>query len=315
MNNNKKFTFEEVKKDFENKNYTLLETEYINSISKMKYICNIHEEYGEQFTNYTCITKSKNTCYKCKALAIKERQHKNKEYREKECKPICDILDLIYVDSKTINGYCFIGFICKKHKEKGIQYTPKYNLKKAKVGCKYCTNKMVTIEDLKNHKGLATNVEVIGEYIKSNIPIECRCKICGNQWKDTPNHLQSGRTCSCVYYSIGERRIADILSKFNIKFIPQYNFVDCVYKNKLFFDFYLPEYNICIEYNGVQHYESVEYFGGEEKFNIQQERDDIKREYCKENNIKLIEIPYWEFKNIKNIIKNNVLKSLETAGC
>jgi hypothetical protein len=60
----------------------------------------------------------------------------------------------------------------------------------------------------------------------------------------------------------------------------------------LSFDFYLPNERICIEYNGQQHYKSCDIFGGEEGFEKQQIRDNIKRQYCKDNGIKLIEIPY-----------------------
>lgn len=64
------------------------------------------------------------------------------------------------------------------------------------------------------------------------------------------------------------------------------------------FDFYLPDYNCCIECNGEQHYIPIDYFGGEDTFKRQQENDDIKQKFCSENNIKLIVIPYTDFKYI-----------------
>ena len=57
----------------------------------------------------------------------------------------------------------------------------------------------------------------------------------------------------------------------------------------LSFDFYVPQYNTCIEYQGVQHYKPVERFGGEEQFAIQQEHDELKRKYAKNNNFDLLE--------------------------
>ena len=65
------------------------------------------------------------------------------------------------------------------------------------------------------------------------------------------------------------------------------------------FDFYLPQYNICIEYDGEFHYKMIM---GYDEFINQKIRDTIKTVYCKENNIKLIIIPYWEFNNIENIL-------------
>ena len=75
---------------------------------------------------------------------------------------------------------------------------------------------------------------------------------------------------------------------------------------KLRYDFYLPTYNVLIEYQGKQHEEVIEYFGGEEKFKIQQEHDRRKREYAEKYNIKLLEIWYWDFKNIEEILSKEL---------
>lgn len=106
--------------------------------------------------------------------------------------------------------------------------------------------------------------------------------------------------------SKGELEISKVLEKNHIDYEFQKTFKDLsskYSKGHLRFDFYLPDYNICIEYNGKQHYEIVDYFGGERGFEIQQERYKNKVDYCKIKNIKLIEIPYWEFDNIEKIIK------------
>ena len=80
----------------------------------------------------------------------------------------------------------------------------------------------------------------------------------------------------------------------SIDFIQQKTFPECKDKQVLQFDFYLPEYNICIEYDGIQHFESKEYFGGDKQFIITQRHDNIKDEYCMNNNIKMIRIKYNE---------------------
>jgi len=71
-------------------------------------------------------------------------------------------------------------------------------------------------------------------------------------------------------------------------------------------DFYLPSNNIIIEYNGIQHYKQKEYFGGDNALEQQQERDMALRQYCKEHNIKLIEIPYWDYDNIETILNKEL---------
>ena len=68
------------------------------------------------------------------------------------------------------------------------------------------------------------------------------------------------------------------------------------------FWFYLPDYNLLIEYDGRQHFEISEYFGGYEGFINTKIRDTIKNIYCRNNNIDLLRIPYWEFDNIENIL-------------
>jgi len=100
----------------------------------------------------------------------------------------------------------------------------------------------------------------------------------------------------------GEERISKILKDKCINFFSQYKFSNCKYKRVLPFDFYLIDCCVAIEYQGIQHYEPVDYFGGEKQFKIQQKLDQIKRDYCKNNNIMLIEIPYWDFDNIEQIL-------------
>ena len=87
---------------------------------------------------------------------------------------------------------------------------------------------------------------------------------------------------------------------------------------KLSYDFYLPQYNLLIEFQGEQHEQPIEHFGGEEQFKIQQEHDRRKREYAKLHNINLLEIWYYDINNIKKILTetlNNLkLKTVETTG-
>ena len=116
------------------------------------------------------------------------------------------------------------------------------------------------------------------------------------------NHLVSGHTQSCgCLKSKGEQLIIQILIDLNINFITQKTFYDCLNPENtinLKFDFYLPDYNCCIEYDGEQHFKSIKHFGGEEKFQRQQQLDNIKNQYCKNNNIKLIRIPYTDFNKL-----------------
>ena len=89
---------------------------------------------------------------------------------------------------------------------------------------------------------------------------------------------------------------------FGFKYEFQKRFEDCKDKKQLPFDFYLPDYNCCIEYDGRQHFQAIEYWGGEEVFQLTQFHDQIKNDYCKENNIRLIRIKYDE--DVSEVLSN-----------
>jgi hypothetical protein len=96
----------------------------------------------------------------------------------------------------------------------------------------------------------------------------------------------------------GEKILSDILKKNKIQFFTQKKYTDCYHTSlkgnctPLKFDIYVPKFDTLIEYDGIQHFIPVNYFGGEEGFKLIKKRDNIKNEYCEKNGIKLIRIPY-----------------------
>ena len=138
---------------------------------------------------------------------------------------------------------------------------------------------------------------------------ECLCD-CGNITYVTLGNLIRGHTlsCGCRHQSKWEIFINDFLISLNIEFIPQKRFSDCTNhkgSDMLPFDFYVPSYNLIIEYDGEHHFQPVKGWGGEEKFMITQQNDYIKDNYCKSNNITLLRLPYtYTEEDIKNEILN-----------
>ena len=91
-----------------------------------------------------------------------------------------------------------------------------------------------------------------------------------------------------------------MLENHEVSFIKQYSIK---YKgNNYRIDFFIPSINLIIEYNGEQHYKPVKWFGGAKKFHNQQQRDKNVRDYCRENNIKLLEISYLQYPIIEQLL-------------
>jgi len=142
------------------------------------------------------------------------------------------------------------------------------------------------------------------DYINTKIKTTIFCKKCKKEFKQTPTHHTKGHGCPYCNESKGEKVIFNFLIENCIKFEQQKKFDNCKNRRKLSFDFYLPTLNMCIEFDGKQHFEPY-YKGGDEKtFEVQIENDNIKNSYCYYNNINLLRIKYDE--NIIEKIKNNI---------
>lgn len=129
----------------------------------------------------------------------------------------------------------------------------------------------------------------------------CECD-CGNKnFVTTAHHLTSGNTQSCgCLKSKGEENIVQILQQNNIIFIQQHVFTNLKYESGIpvRFDFYLPDYNRLIEFDGKQHFEPTGGWATKENFIRNQKNDKIRNKYTLEHNIPLVRIPYWERDNI-----------------
>lgn len=174
-------------------------------------------------------------------------------------------------------------------------------------GCNCCPTKKKTPQDFLNDLGkeCLEEYDVLEEYINIDTPILFKHKECGTEFKLTPYQFitrHNKKYCPLCYYkkSKGEVAIASFLSKKNIPFKREYMFNSLPGKK---FDFYLPNINTCIEYDGEQHFIPVEYFGGEDALIATQERDKEKNSFCIKNGIPLIRITYNDFQNINNILE------------
>ena len=184
------------------------------------------------------------------------------------------------------------------------------------VGCPECSKqikrakKILSLDYVINKiKNINKDVLILNQpYVNAIKKLKCECLLCHTVFKKSYKHLLMGVGCPECNKRLGERLIRNYLINNLIEYIEQYKFKDCKNKRCLPFDFYLPEFNILIEFDGIQHSKSVQFFGGEEKFKQQQINDDIKNKYCVSNNIKLIRIPYFKIKDITIILDEELIK-------
>lgn len=128
----------------------------------------------------------------------------------------------------------------------------------------------------------------------------CKCE-CGNEIIVLGGNLRTGHTqsCGCIRYSHGEQKIINLLNQNNISFeIGESLGLILPSEHKARFDFYINK-NYVIEYDGETHYKcNLHGWHNEDNLKLQQERDLIKTNYCLDNNIPLIRIPYWHYDDL-----------------
>ena len=219
-------------------------------------------------------------------LTVLGRAPSNKRYAKWWCECSCEEHNIVQViGSHLISGEtkscgCYnkeiVGEIGKK-------------TKKDLVGQKF--GKLTVIED-----------DGTRDASHRSVKWKCQCE-CGNFIYVRTDQLTTGHTmsCGCADRSRGEKIIIELFKKNNIKYISEFSPKDFHFddnpKSHPRFDFYLPDYNKIIEFDGRQHYQPA---GGffEGQFDFIKERDQIKEQYCKEKGYILQRIPYWDINKI-----------------
>ena len=281
LSNNEDFT-NNAKIIHDNKyDYSLVN--YKNNKTKVNILCKIHGLFQQTPNSHL----SKHGCPLC-----------NKYTKELFIKKSIEIHGNIYDYSlvKYINSETEVDILCDIH---GIfNQLPYVHLKGH--GCSKCRN-----DKFSKERSKTTNI-FIKESIKihrnvydySNVNYKNRITdvkiIClkHGEFNQKPFVHLSGSGCPVCNSSKSEKIIYHYLIDNKIKFKEQKKFDNCRYINCLPFDFYLTDYNICIEYDGRQHFEPIDIWGGEKYLQEIKRNDKIKTDYCNDNNIRLIRISY-----------------------
>ena len=287
--------------EIHNNKYTYNKTIYNGGRNNVVITCPIHGDF-EQKPIYHL---QGHGCSKCG----KVYQYNSREFIEKAKSIHGDKYN--YNNVNYVNTSTLIDIICPTHGK--FSQTPECHLRGQ--GCPKCGKEKVKKElSLTSIQFIEKAHKVHGDkydyskviYINNKTPVIITCPIHGDFEQRPDSHLNN-RGCSKCEHSKGEMEIELYLKQNNINFIPQHKIpIDKSINSSGIakIDFYLPNYNLFIEYNGEQHYVPIDYFGGQITFEHQQERDQYVRNYCKENNIKLLEIRYDE--DIEKILYENL---------
>lgn len=312
-----KYTYETAKKYVEQFGCKLLSENYFGMNEKHKFQCKCGNEFETTFAKFQ--NRNKHQCNKCGRQKRADSDKLN----------IIDIAEYANLYGCTLLSDTYTGckiplkFKCKCGNTFEMSFT---NFKLGKHQCQKCSCKdaneskcKYTYENVydlvKEHNGLLLTPKT-SKYItrKSNLLIKCEC---GDVFATSLFMLLDYNKFTCNVCSFknapsskGEIKIRKYLDYRNIKFKEQYSFDDCKNKYVLRFDFAIfDEYkNISlIEFDGVQHFKSFEFYGGEKTYLEILKRDNIKNKYCLDNNIKILRIPYFKYDNIEHIIDNYLI--------
>jgi hypothetical protein len=271
--------------------YSLVD--YINSKTKIRIICPEHGVFEQLPHNHLC---KKTKCPKCSFKGIGEKVSKiRKKTKPRLTEKLCDIHNF-YIKKSEKNQHINSCIKCE------IQKKYSNNIRNKYYG--HTTDSFINTVKIV-HNNFYDYSSLI--YIDSKTKVKIICPKHG-EFEQNPNNHLHGNGCPSCNTSKGELKVKSFLDDNLIKYIQQHSFPDCRYKLPLKFDFYLPNHNTCIEYDGVQHFRPHNLDKSGVEFERTKKCDEIKNNYCKKNNIKLIRIKYNDNYNLYELfIKNNIL--------
>lgn len=287
-----KWNYDLVKSFIEKEGYTLLSTEYKKMSEKLKMICPQGHTIEMRFDHF----KNGHRCKICAGKASLTYEYV-KEYIEKE--------GYILLSKEYKNNRTKLKIQCPE----GHIFSMRFNDFQQGQRCRECYNKFVGDSKRYSYDYIKEYFLKYGYKLLSNNYINSKEKLTvecpkGHIIEISFDSFRGGNRCSICKESKGEKEIARILDKMKINYHREYCFDDCKAIRKLPFDFYIPDYNCCIEYDGEQHYNKNIFFhkDNENSFKKRKEYDSIKTNYCLNNNINLIRIPYFQYNQIEEIL-------------
>ena len=325
----KKITFNDVKLTIESHGLSLLTSKenYKNASQKLDIKCSCGNIYKISFSDIKRFKQY--NCPKCSDIK-RVNDMKNKDidnlnyYNYNQVKSIINNTDSKLLSTNYNTCYDKLELKCSCGKTYYQSFTHISNKIKTNKPI-LCPDCMKNISDDKfrlnecdiKHKIMELygyekfKIVDFNKYKNNKTKIEFIHADCGHKFYSTlHNILVAERSCpNCENnHTLGIRKIIKFLENNNITYELEKKFNDCKYKRLLPFDIYLNSYNALIEFDGEQHYKSIDYFGGDESFELCKIRDNIKNEYCKNKNIPLLRIKYNQINQIDSLLKEYIDK-------
>ena len=286
---------------------------------KVQAICDFcNRQYSVAWYHYVEVENKnqKHACYNCRHVKIYENNfEKRREKLYLNALGACEKMGYVLLsDIEEIQcNTSHIRYICPTHGEHHMRIS---NLIQGK-GCPDCVGLQnrnrfkLSPDDVERRiNELGGNLLNKNDYINQtskNLLVDCI--ECGSPFLTSLRNFtqHGGQVCPNCFgvESMGEKRIRIYLESRNILFVPQKWFNDCRDKKPLPFDFYLPDYNILIEFDGRQHFEETDHFTY--SLEVTQKHDKIKNDYCKDHNMRLIRIPYLHMNKIEQILNKELV--------
>lgn len=282
--------------EIHNNKYDYSNVVYTNRNNKVTITCPIHGQFEQTPNGHL-------KGYGCYACGRNKTKTTESEFIEKS-----KLIHGDFYDYSNINYQSALKPVTIKCPIHG-EFTQKANNHLNGSGCKECSLDKISKQFSDNTETFIEKaIKVHGNkydytkinYVDSKTKIIIKCPIHGEFKQLSTNHIQ-GTRCPLCTISKGEEHILNWLLVNDIEFIPQHRFPECRDKRPLPFDFYLPKFNTCIEYNGRQHFEVIQQWGGDLGLVDRQKKDKIKVDYCRNQNINLISIKHDEDDILKNI--------------
>lgn len=262
--------------------YDYSKVEYVNCYTPVTIICPIHGEFQQK-------PRCHLAGHGCKKCSTEKRIEMISLTTEEFIRRAKEVHGDKYDYSKSVyTGYDEkITIICPVHGE----FQQRVSSHLEGNGCNLC---ICDAKRLTKDKFVELAREVHGdrydyskvEYTNNKSKVTIVCPIHG-EFEQTPNSHLRGAGCPSCSNSRLEDQMEEFLSKNNIKYFHGKTWDWLTYSSYQYVDFYLPDYNIVIECQGIQHFESIEFFGGEKGLIYNQERDKNKRDLCEKHGIKV----------------------------